>query len=95
MVLGKTEEFYLKCAVAFFDSFVETDSNLIGENTLKSQVDEIEQNDYFCETCSAYYKLKFTKQLFLATNNTIRTLLHNLLLFSGPNYATFHATHFR
>ena len=71
MVLGSTEEFYLKAAVSFFDILTQNHAYVtgeIGERAL-SDMQEAESAEHKDEISSLYSMLKLAKRLFLATQN--------------------------
>lgn len=74
IVLGKSEEYYLKVAQNFWDIVVNNHTYITGGNSEwehfgEPDILDAERTNCNCETCNTYNMLKLTRELFKITGN--------------------------
>ncbi len=74
IVLGKSEEYYLKVAQNFWDIVVNNHTYITGGNSEwehfgEPNILDVERTNCNCETCNTYNMLKLTRELFKITGN--------------------------
>lgn len=75
MVLGESEEYYLKVAENFWEIVVSNHTYITGGNSEwehfgEAKVLDAERTNCNCETCNTYNMLKLTRELFKITGNS-------------------------